>query len=368
MKIIFVSCAVVLGAGLAVSACSDAATTTGGSAGSGGAGVTTAGNTTGGSTAGMTSGGSVTSMGGAGAAAGGTGSAGTATAGGGAGGATAGAGGTSGGAAGSAGASGSSGSGGGGGGGACDPSTGKALSFKNSKIDNVTGDLGAGFAGGNGPRTVELWAHFTGTASWEGEHTIIELGKRNGAQNQVFGIDMAGRNGNNGVFDPYTNGIGDNDPTPVALAVEGWHHLAWGYDGAGKFQFVVDGTKVTLPHPDAGNGTLSTTQGIITLGGSQGFGADGWEGVMDEVRLWTVYRTEADIKRDMKVKLKGTEAGLVAYWNLDEGTGTTADDVKKDATHKLSFCAAKGGACSDANTAAPTWVASDIPGPFTCAP
>lgn len=368
MKTILLSCGVVLGACFALGACSDETTTPGATAGSAGTAVNSAGTAAGGSSAGTASGGSVTSTGGGGSAAGGAGSAGMATAGGGAGGAggsSAGAGGMGGGAAGSAGAGGSSGSGGGT---ACDATTGKALSFKNSKVDNVTGDLGAGFAGGNGPRTIELWAHFTGTASWEGEHTIIELGKRMAAKDQVFGIDMAGRQGNSGVFDPYTNGIGDNDPTPVALAVEGWHHLAFGYDGAGKFQFVVDGTKVTLPHPDAGTGTLKTTPGIITLGGSQGFGADGWEGVMDEVRLWTVYRSEADIKRDMKVKLKGTEQGLVAYWNLDEGTGTTADDVKKDATHKLSFCTAAGGPCSDANTAMPTWVASDIPGPFTCAP
>ena len=86
------------------------------------------------------------------------------------------------------------------------------------------------------------------------------------------------------------------------------------------------------------------------------------------VRLWSVFRGEADIKRDMKVKLKGTEAGLIAYYNLDEGTGTTADDTAKKPSHKLSFCTAKGGACQDANDAMPQWVDSTIPGPFTCAP
>jgi len=353
------SCLVALGSvlGLALGACGGDDPVPAGSAGTGGSAVGIAGTAAGGSSAGVATGGTVSTGGGGAATGGSAGSGGGMTAGsGGSGGAMPGAGGTAGGSSGS------------GGGAACDATTGKALSFKNSKIDNVTGDLGSDFAGGNGPRTVELWAHFTGDASWSGEHTIIELGKKVDSANQVFGIDMAGRNGENGVFDPYTNGIGDNDPTPVALAVEGWHHLAWGYDGAGKFQFVIDGTKVTLPHPDAGNGMLKTTQGIITLGGSQGFGASGWEGVMDEVRLWSVFRAEADIKRDMKIKLKGTEPGLIAYYNLDEGAGTTADDVKKAATHKLAFCAAKAGACSDANDAMPAWVASDIPGPFTCAP
>jgi hypothetical protein len=345
----------VLGLGFGLGACNgEEPTPTPATAGTGGSAPGTAGVSAGGSSAGAATGGTVSTGGGGAATAGAAGSGGMTAGNGGAGGSAAGAGGAAGGSAGS------------GGGTACDATTGKAISFKNSKIDNVTGDLGADFAGGNGPRTVELWAHFTGDASWAGEHTIIELGKKTSGANQVFGIDMAGRNGANGVFDPYTNGIGDYDPTPVALAVEGWHHLAWGYDGAGKFEFVVDGNNITLPAAKAG--TLATTQGIITLGGSQGFGATGWEGIMDEVRLWSVFRAAADIKRDMKVKLKGTEAGLIAYWNLDEGTGTTADDVKKTASHKLAFCAAKGGACSDANDAMPAWVASDIPGPFTCAP
>ena len=88
---------------------------------------------------------------------------------------------------------------------------------------------------------------------------------------------------------------------------------------------------------------------------------------MDEVRIWSVARSEADIKRDMKTKLKGSEAGLVAYYNLDEGTGTSADDISKKAGHKLNFCAANGGACPAANDAAPMWVPSTAPGPFNCA-
>jgi hypothetical protein len=320
-------------------ACGDDATPTPATAGAAGT-PTTAGTSSGGSTSGSAAGGMA-----------GVATAGTATGGGGAG---------------------SGGSGGGsGGGGACDPTTGKALQFKGGVNDLVAGDLGDDLMGGNSARTVELWAHFTSATSWKGEGTVIELGRRTNAANQVFGIDMAdtGRtNADAGKFDPYTNGIGDNDGATAMIPIVTWAHLAWGYDGAGHFEFFVNGTKITLSKPGDGSGMLATTKGIVTLGGSQGFGYEGWDGVMDEVRVWSVYRAEADIKRDMKVKLKGTEAGLIAYYNLDEGTGETADDIKKAATHQLKFCTANGGACPVQNAAKPMWVASDIPGPFTCAP
>ena len=112
---------------------------------------------------------------------------------------------------------------------------------------------------------------------------------------------------------------------------------------------------------------LNTTPGIVTLGGSQSFGTEGWTGVMDEVRIWSTARPAADILRDMKVKLKGTETGLVAYYHLDDNADW-ADDVGGTMAHRLTLCTANGGKCPAVNTAKPMWVDSDIPGPFTCAP
>jgi hypothetical protein len=256
---------------------------------------------------------------------------------------------------------------GGGAGAGCDEGTGTALAFRSDVIDLVAGDLGADLPGGNAPRTVELWARFTGDASWLPNHTIIELGRRVDADDQVFGLDMAGRNADMGIFGPYTNNAGDNDPTPVLLPVEGWNHLAWGYDGAGHFQLVVNGVQVPLARPGDGTAVLATTPGIVTLGGSQNFGWEGWEGVMDELRLWSTFRTEAEIARDMRSLLSGSEPGLVAYYSFDRGTGMTVDDVLKTPGHKLTFCPDNGGPCPSPNAAPPTWVESDIPGPFSCA-
>ena len=54
-------------------------------------------------------------------------------------------------------------------------------------------------------------------------------------------------------------------------------------------------------------------------------------GRIDEVRIWNVARTEAEIRSDMNIQLTGDESGLIAYWKFDE----TTDGVVRDASpHK----------------------------------
>ena len=51
-------------------------------------------------------------------------------------------------------------------------------------------------------------------------------------------------------------------------------------------------------------------------------------GLIDEVRIWNVARTETQIRSDMNSQLQGDEPGLVAYWKFDE----TTDDLLRDAS------------------------------------
>lgn len=71
-----------------------------------------------------------------------------------------------------------------------------------------------------------------------------------------------------------------------------------------------------------------------------------WDGRIDEVRIWSEPRDDADIKADYIRPLSGREAGLLAYYRIDEGQGT----VIKDATlHHL-----------DAKTELPAWIPSQV--------
>jgi hypothetical protein len=343
---------------------------TGGSAGT----ATMAGSSSGGSASGSAAGGMAgtatagTTTGGAGSGSGGSSggsSAGTA-------GTSAGSGGSSAGSGGSAGG-GSGGSSGSGGGGSCDATMGKALKFDGGKIDNLTANLGADLPGGNKNRTIELWAKFTGASSWTAERSIIETGKHVTEGNQILGIDMSGRkSATQGLFGPYTNGFSDNngsDGVVVDAAPDvGWLHLAWSFDITTGLSFTVNG--VQKPVQMGGTKlTLNLTPGIVTLGCSQNFGSpDGWAGVMDEVKIWSVSKTPADILANMRVIPKADTAGLVAYYRFSEGTGTDVADAAKKASHTLKACTATGEICPAVNNAPPAWVDSDVPGTFTCAP
>ncbi len=288
------------------------------------------------------------------------------------------AGGGSGGAGGVGGSAGGAGGGGGSAGAtagtaACDTSLGKALALDGDKVDILSANLGADLPGGNTSRTVELWAKFTGASSWTAERSVIETGKHVSAGNQILGIDMSGRaSASQGRFGPYTNGFSDNNGDQGVLVDAapdvGWLHLAWSFDTVTGLSFTVNGVqkKVQMGGTKL---TLDLTPGIVTLGLSQNFGsAQGWDGVMDEVKIWSVSKTPAEIAAGMRVVPKPNTPGLVAYYRFNEGTGTTVADEAKKPSHSLGPCTAKSDICPAVNDAQPSWVDSDVPGTFTCAP
>ncbi|MFJ5881761.1 LamG-like jellyroll fold domain-containing protein [Kitasatospora cineracea] len=85
----------------------------------------------------------------------------------------------------------------------------------------------------------------------------------------------------------------------------------------------------------SGSGALPFTPaaGASTLIGKQAGAAELFEGDLDEVRLWNRERSAAELADDLNHRLIGNEAGLVAYYRFDEGSGSTADDQSDRALH-----------------------------------
>ena len=72
---------------------------------------------------------------------------------------------------------------------------------------------------------------------------------------------------------------------------------------------------------------------ILDLGGSLMPFHASFVGQIDEVRVWNIVRTEADIRSDMITQLNGDEPGLVGYWKFDEDKDGVVADVSPNRNH-----------------------------------
>src|SRR5206468_2229261 len=52
----------------------------------------------------------------------------------------------------------------------------------------------------------------------------------------------------------------------------------------------------------------------------------GFIGLMDEVRVWNVARTQEQIRDQMRRALSGNEPGLVSFWNFEDATNGIIED------------------------------------------
>ena len=108
-----------------------------------------------------------------------------------------------------------------------------------------------------------------------------------------------------------TNRLTANELKANTVTLNTWQHFAFAYTG-GIGYFYKNGVLLasrTMNAPAAWNGIttfLSSTDYI--------------NGKLDELRIWNVGRTQAQIQSNMNLPLAGNETGLVAYYNFDQGT------------------------------------------------
>ena len=93
---------------------------------------------------------------------------------------------------------------------------------------------------------------------------------------------------------------------------ESWHHYAHVFGGS-QNSLYLDGTFVSSTAATA----LGTTLGNLQIGNAPNT-------TLDELRIWNIARTQADIQADMNRYLRGDETGLKGYWSFNEGQGSVA--------------------------------------------
>ena len=129
-------------------------------------------------------------------------------------------------------------------------------------------------------------------------------------------ILRCGENGSHNVRASFhhSGGLYDLNGT---IATDTWQHLAMTWDPiVDTFYLYVNGVladKMYAPNPP------NTVSGNVWIGNAEIAPDRWWNGRMDEVRIWDHYRTQSQILTYMLCGLHGTEAGLLAYYNFNQG-------------------------------------------------
>ena len=199
----------------------------------------------------------------------------------------------------------------GGGGGSGDASTdllsnldagvaGYALSFDGINDYATAGN--AGFPAASAEQTESMWVNYASAATTQ-DFLVMRT-------DYISGVQIGMRDGTIAVWRTFANRTLVSAP---ALPVAGkWHHLAYTYDRT-THTLYVDGV-VVATSTAAGDVRTPNQVWLGTIDGSNEL----YQGLIDEVRVWSLVRSAADIQKDMLHRPPPAEPGLVTYWTFDD--------------------------------------------------
>ncbi|WP_240220086.1 Ig-like domain-containing protein [Rheinheimera hassiensis] len=224
---------------------------------------------------------------------------------------------------------------------------------QNRSFDFTTGDTvtltNAGSALSNRTTfTLEFWAKFTNVGG------IINLVDFTG------GADAGGLILNSGKlnFDLACDFGCLTESNALSLNTETWYHIAAVFDN-GVWDFYVDGAAQGTNVPDLGANFsvpdyLAVGVTNLVFGAQNNPAVDDFVGSIDDIRLWSSARTQAQIENNRSNELVGNESGLLGYWKLNEASGTTVNDSQTNSSLLTGTSSGIGYSPTGAFVVAPT--------------
>lgn len=117
--------------------------------------------------------------------------------------------------------------------------------------------------------------------------------------------------------------------TTAVIEEKKWTHVALTYDRlVGELKIFINGQ---IAHSQAASGTVDDTDisdDALRIG-------QGFNGIIDEVRVWASARSSAQIKASYNVPLSATLPGLSGYWQFNERELVTSFDSSGQHHHAL---------------------------------
>ena len=111
-----------------------------------------------------------------------------------------------------------------------------------------------------------------------------------------------------------------NDQIPAPPFADRWVNLAYTYDGT-TMRLYMDGIQFFSRNI---SGAVIDGNRNLRIGFPSG--ENFYNGLIDELRIWNVALSEAEIQDSIGRRLAGLEFGLAGYWDFDDGQGTLAAD------------------------------------------
>lgn len=175
---------------------------------------------------------------------------------------------------------------------------------------------------GSSSNTVEMWLKIPLVGNnnlTTSERVGVILGNFDDATNANWEIHS------NGEIRFYWNG-GELDVSGTTdLRDNTWHHLAFIRDKTNnKLLAYIDGN-LEFDQPDSGSDITFTTNHRIG-NDNRASGNPYFHGEMDEIRIWNTARSQTEIRENMFKQLAGNESGLVHYYKMSTGSGSTLTD------------------------------------------
>jgi len=194
---------------------------------------------------------------------------------------------------------------------------GQALNFDGTNDYVSCGDINA--IDGLGTITVSAWVKWGGTAG--AMNTTFEICRKELVYTLGAGWD-AGK-AKFWIYPSSGTGWVNSGPSITRIDDGNWHYIVGVYDNSNIILYV-DGKQESINN--VGSLTLNSNSNIVTIGTLFGYGYY-WNGLIDEVRIWSVAKSAFQIRTDMTRTLSGNESGLIAYYRFDQKDGTTLYDM-----------------------------------------
>ena len=161
--------------------------------------------------------------------------------------------------------------------------------------------------------TIEAWFY----ADQMGTRGIVGWGNY-GSYNQVTALRLHGSNG-------FRHYWWANDLDVTTGDISGaWHHVAVTWDGTDR-KLYLDGV---FKKGDQPSGHAVPNASNFRIGSTNN--GEYFDGKIDEIRIWSEARTQPEIQATMNNTLTGSEGGLVAYYKMNDGSGTSLADSSRN--------------------------------------